>query len=68
MPSSDLEQFCNKVLHDTTLQEKLRNLGPKPDFPERLVEAGALRGFEFSADDVREAMRANYSIWLQRWI
>lgn len=68
MASSDLEQFCSEVLLDPSLQEKLRNLGSTPEFVQRVVEAGASRGFEFSADDVREAVRAGHRVWLERWI
>jgi hypothetical protein len=33
-----------------------------------VVETGLSRGFEFSADDVREAIRAGHRVWLERWI
>ena len=68
MPSPALEQFCGEVLLDPSLQEKLRDLGSTPDFIRRVVETGASRGFEFSADDVREAIRAGHRAWLERWI
>lgn len=68
MSSPDLEKFCSEVLLDPSLQENLRSLGSIPDFIERVVETGASRGFEFSADDVREAIRAGHRVWLERWI
>jgi predicted ribosomally synthesized peptide with nif11-like leader len=68
MPSPDLEQFCSEVLLDPSLQEKLRNIRSTPEFVQRVVEAGASRGFEISADDVREAIRAGHRVWLERWI
>jgi len=68
MSSPDLEQFCSEVLLDPYLQEKLRNIGSTPEFIQRVVEAGASRGFEFSADDVGEAIRAGHRVWLERWI
>jgi hypothetical protein len=68
MPSPDLEQFCSEVLLDPSLQEKLRNLRSTPEFIQRVVEAGAARGFEFSAADVGEAIRAGHRVWLERWI
>jgi predicted ribosomally synthesized peptide with nif11-like leader len=68
MPSPDLEQFRREVLLDPSLQEKLRNLGSTPEFVQAVVEAGAARGFEFSADDVGEAIRAGHRVWLERWI
>jgi predicted ribosomally synthesized peptide with nif11-like leader len=63
-----LEQFCSEVLLDPSLQEKLRNIGSTPEFVQRVVEAGASRGFEFSAADVSEAIRAGHRVWLERWI
>jgi hypothetical protein len=68
MISSDLEQFCSEVLLDASLQEKLRNIGSTPEFVQRMVEAGASRGFEFSTDEVREAICAGHRVWLERWI
>jgi predicted ribosomally synthesized peptide with nif11-like leader len=68
MPSPDLEQFCSEVLLDPSLQEKLRNTRSTPEFVQRVVETGASRGFEFSAEDVSEAIRAGHRVWLERWI
>lgn len=68
MPSQDLEQFCREVLLDPSLQGEVRGLGSSDDFIERVVGLGAERGFEFSAADVKDAMRAGYSVWLVRWI
>lgn len=68
MSFANLEQFCREVLLDTSLQEKLRNIDSRPDFIERVIETGAERGFEFSTEDVQEAMQAGYSAWLVRWV
>lgn len=68
MSFTNLEQFCAEVLLDPSLQEKLRAIGSKPEFVEQVVKTGGERGFVFSEEDVREAMRAGFSEWLVRWV
>lgn len=68
MPSAEFEQFRIKVLQDPSLQQSLTGSGSKAEFVTRVVEAGAERGFQFTAEDVIEAMRANQAEWVLRWI
>jgi hypothetical protein len=62
------EQFRELVLRDAKLQERLRETVHEDVFIERVVQLGAERGCHFSANAVREAMRANRRAWLERRI
>lgn len=68
MPVADFKQFRTEVLRDPSLQQSLSGGGSKTEFVTRVVEAGAERGFQFTADDVVEAMRASKAEWVLRWI
>lgn len=68
MSQESFEQFRDLVLEDLSLQEKLRGFVERDVFVLRVVEAGAALGFEFTVEDVREAMNANRRAWIERWI
>jgi hypothetical protein len=68
MTENSFEKFRELVLRDTTLQEKLREPIREDAFIESVVRLGAECGFGFTADEVRDAMRANRKAWLERWI
>lgn len=68
MPLEKFEQFSQLVLSDLSLQEKLREVTDREEFIARVVQAGLERGFEFSGEDVVEAMQARNRAWLERWI
>ena len=68
MPKKQFEAFRDLVLRDATLQEALRPPLRDDAFIEAVVRAGAERGFAFTTEDVREAMRASRRTWLERWI
>jgi predicted ribosomally synthesized peptide with nif11-like leader len=68
MSQEQFEQFRNIVLEDLSLQEKLRAFTGRDEFISCVVDAGAEFGFQFTAEDVAEAMRANRRAWIERWI
>jgi hypothetical protein len=69
-PSSPgaLEGFCNAILEDVSLQERLRQVIDKQLFIDVVVRAGEENGFSFNAQDVNEALRAKRRLWLERWV
>jgi len=68
MSQTGFEQFRLVVLGDNALQAKLRVLDDKEEFISNVVETGVEFGFEFTAADVEEAMRASHSEWILRWV
>ena len=68
MSQEQFEQFRNVVLEDVSLQKRLRNFTRYDRFIARVVRLGAERGFEFTADDVLEAINASRRSWIERWI
>jgi hypothetical protein len=68
MPLAEFERFRMEVLSEPSLQQRFIGLESKEEFAARLVESGAERGFEFTASDVEEALRASRSEWVLRWV
>ena len=68
MSQEQFEQFRNVVLEDLTLQRELQSFTGRDEFIARAVEAGAALGFEFTADEVTEAINAARRAWIERWI
>ncbi|MGC2236230.1 MAG: Nif11-like leader peptide family natural product precursor [Pyrinomonadaceae bacterium] len=68
MSQENFEQFRNVVLEDLSLQKQLRAFTKRDIFIARVVKLGAERGFQFTAEDVEEAMNANRRDWIERWI
>ncbi|HEY0426268.1 MAG TPA: Nif11-like leader peptide family natural product precursor [Pyrinomonadaceae bacterium] len=68
MSQENFEKFRQIVLEDLPLQESLRGFTERDEFVARVVETGAARGIEFTAEDVWEAMRENRRVWIERWI
>jgi hypothetical protein len=68
MPRESLEQFRLLVLEDATLQQRLRETPDRETFILLMIESGAERGFEFTAEDVREVLYASRRAWLERWV
>jgi len=66
MSETEFERFTLLVLADESLQEALRDLADRHDFITKVVELGSEREFEFNAEDVASAMRANYRLWIER--
>ena len=68
MPSSSFEQFRQIVFDDGELQSELRDIVVTNEFVARVVEVGAARGFDFSAEDVVQAMNEGRRAWIERGI
>jgi chloramphenicol O-acetyltransferase len=68
MFQESFEKFRQVVLEDLSLQKELRELSEREEFVRHVVELGAARGFEFTAENVKEAMRENRRVWVERWI
>ncbi|MET0752534.1 MAG: Nif11-like leader peptide family natural product precursor [Pyrinomonadaceae bacterium] len=68
MSHEQFEQFRNVVLEDLPLQKQLRAFTKRNMFVAQVVKLGAERGFQFTAEDVEEAMNANHRDWIERWI
>ncbi len=68
MSLEKLEPFSQLVLSDMSLQEKLRDITDREEFVARVAELGAEHGFEFTSEDVVEALRERNRTWLERWI
>ncbi len=66
--TENFERFRLLVLNDLPLQENLRDLDEKGEFIVRVVELGAENGFVFAAEDVEEAIKENYRVWVEKCI
>ena len=68
MSQEQFEQFRNVVLEDLSLQKQLRAFTGRDTFIPCVVKLGAERGFQFTAEDVEDAMNASRRVWIERWI
>ena len=68
MSPESFEQFRTLVFADAALQAQLRAVADEERFIALVVRLGAERGYEFTADDVRAAMRAARRAWIERWL
>jgi hypothetical protein len=64
----ELERFRRLVLGDLSLQEQLRQTTEMEPFITRTVLLAHERGFDFTDEEVRTAMRASRLAWMQRWL
>jgi hypothetical protein len=64
----ELERFRHVVLSDLRLQEQLRQTTETESFITLTVQLAHERGFNFTDEDVRMAMRMSHLAWMQRWI
>lgn len=68
MSQTSLEQFCERVLENQSLQEQLRGITDKTTFLASVVQLGAEQGFSFTIDEVNIAIRGNMQAWIERFI
>ncbi len=68
MSQAGFEAFRQRVLEDPTLQAKLREESDLERFQTLVVALGTEHGFDFSVDEVKEAVRASRRAWLERWV
>lgn len=67
MTFADFEKFREIVLHDSALQNRLRETTDRAAFAQLIVELGTKHGFQFTVEDVAEAMRQARRVWLEKW-
>jgi hypothetical protein len=68
MSDTGIEKFRVVVLDDFELQSELRGVGDRAEFIRLVTGKANEKGFELTADDVEEAMRAGRRAWIERWI
>lgn len=68
MSEEKLSQFRSVIFFDISLQEKLREMADREEFIRTAVELGSERGFDFTADEVENALRAGRRVWIERWL
>ena len=68
MSQEALERFRSVVVEDDGLQARLNGFDDFQDFKEAVLQAGSERGFEFTPQELDEAIRAARRSWLERWI
>ncbi len=68
MSKESLDQFRRLVLDDDEMQKQLRETPDKESFLALMLRFGAERGYEFTAEDVEEALRDEQRRWIMRWV
>lgn len=68
MISTSFEAFRKQVLQDTALQARLRDITDRRLFIATVVALGQEWGYQFTAEDVTQAMHASRRAWQERWI
>ena len=68
MSQTDLEQFCERVLQNKSLQEKLRSISDRQAFIASVVQLGTEQGFTFSVEEVQTAMQNMTRAWIERFV
>ena len=67
MITTGFEQFRQFILQNPHLQEELRTFADHEKFLSHVVEVGAKNGFDFTTEEVVEAMRENRRVWIERF-
>jgi hypothetical protein len=62
------DKFREFVLSDPASQTLLRDELDTKAFISKAVELGRQHGFNFSADEVRDALDSSIRAWNERWI
>ncbi len=68
MSEEKLSQFRGVIFSDVSLQEKLREMADREEFVRTVVKLGSESGFDFTADEVENALRAGRRVWIERWL
>jgi hypothetical protein len=68
LPQQNLDQFCQLVLKDTALQRLLEAAPDLDTFLTLMPQLGAERGYTFTIEEVKAALRVNRRAWLERSI
>jgi len=65
---ASLDQFRQLVLREPSLQARLREPLELSRFLDLMLQEGKERGFDFTAEEVQQALSASRRAWLERWI
>ncbi len=68
MSQESFDRFRRLVLTDDALQAALKAAADEEHFAALAAELGAARGYDFTAADVSDALRAARRAWLERWL
>ena len=68
MSATNLNELRRIVFSDAALQRELQGISERERFVERVVQIGKERGLFVTAEEIREAMRENQRLWIERWI
>ena len=68
MSRENVERFRAVVVEDEGLQERLTGFADLQDFKEAVLQAGSERGFDFTLEELDQAIREARQSWLERWI
>lgn len=63
-----LNAFCDFVLADAGLQERLRSIADQRLFIDMVVRFGMDHGFRFNCEDVEARLAENRRAWFEKWI
>lgn len=68
MSQESFEQFRQLVLREPALQQQLKATSDREQFIALTQRLGAERGYDFTVEDVRQALQASHRAWLERWL
>jgi len=68
MSLPSLDEFRQLVLREPTLQRRLSEPTDLGQFLELVLREGKEHGFDFTPEDLRQALNASRRAWLERWI
>ena len=68
MSIQNLDQFRELVLREPSLQARLSEPLELNRFLDLVREAGGTRGFDFTVEEVQQALNGARRAWLERWI
>jgi EAL domain-containing protein (putative c-di-GMP-specific phosphodiesterase class I) len=68
MSEKHFAEFRCLVLADLDLQKRFQGITEREAIVKSIIELGAEKGLEITAEDVAEAMRQSRRRWHERWI
>ena len=68
MSLNDFLPFRERVLQDAALQNRLKDIADRDEFIALVEQLGRDDGFNFTRDDVLQAMQASRRAWIERML
>ena len=68
MSRENFERFRAVVVEDESLQARLTGFDDSQDFKDAVLQVGSERGFDFTLEELDQAIREARQSWLERWI